>query len=201
VAHDDHPALRTSLRRGELLGLRWEDVDLVRGKLYVQHSYVRGEIELSRATPEPRYCDAGQGEKSLLPLLLRRTSWADLGTGNRYQAAGDPAVATWREPTAGDDVVDVRMKPKVAGPGMKDGRHTELPPRRCSSLPSSTSVWATDENWRLKIQHGRTYTTRRPRCDGRSRKWVVRCALGAVTTERRRRRSSRRSGSPTGRCG
>jgi integrase len=35
-------ALRTGLRRGELLGLRWEDVDLVRGKIQVQHSYVRG---------------------------------------------------------------------------------------------------------------------------------------------------------------
>jgi len=35
-------ALRTGLRRGELLGLRWEDVDLVNGKLYVRESYVRG---------------------------------------------------------------------------------------------------------------------------------------------------------------
>ena len=35
-------ALRTGLRRGELLGLRWEDVDLVRGRLFVQQSYVRG---------------------------------------------------------------------------------------------------------------------------------------------------------------
>lgn len=35
-------ALRTGLRRGELLGLRWEDVDLVNGRLYVCESYVRG---------------------------------------------------------------------------------------------------------------------------------------------------------------
>jgi integrase len=35
-------ALRTGLRRGELLGLRWEDVDLVNGRLYVCENYVRG---------------------------------------------------------------------------------------------------------------------------------------------------------------
>ena len=49
IAHAEGPwrtmiivALRTGLRRGELLGLRWEDVDLVRGRLFVQQSYVRG---------------------------------------------------------------------------------------------------------------------------------------------------------------
>jgi integrase len=42
-------ALRTGLRRGELLGLRWEDVDLVRGKLYVQQSYVRGVFGLPKS--------------------------------------------------------------------------------------------------------------------------------------------------------
>ena len=36
--------LRTGLRRGELLGLRWEDVDLVTGRLMVRQSIVRGRI-------------------------------------------------------------------------------------------------------------------------------------------------------------
>lgn len=35
-------ALRTGLRHGELLGLRWEDVDLVAGKLHVRQAIVRG---------------------------------------------------------------------------------------------------------------------------------------------------------------
>jgi hypothetical protein len=41
-------------------------------------------------------------------------------------AAGDPAVAMRREATAGDDAVDVWMKPQIASPGVKHGRHAEL---------------------------------------------------------------------------
>jgi len=37
-------ALRTGLRQGELLALRWEDVDLVAGRLVVRRSAVRGII-------------------------------------------------------------------------------------------------------------------------------------------------------------
>ncbi len=37
-------ALRTGLRHGELLGLRWEDVDLVAGKLLVRQSIVLGIV-------------------------------------------------------------------------------------------------------------------------------------------------------------
>lgn len=38
-------ALRTGLRRGELLGLRWEDVDLGRGRIRVVENYVRGQFK------------------------------------------------------------------------------------------------------------------------------------------------------------
>jgi integrase len=37
-------ALRTGLRQGELIGLRWEDVDLVAGRLLVRQSIVRGNV-------------------------------------------------------------------------------------------------------------------------------------------------------------
>lgn len=36
--------LRTGMRQGEMLGLRWQDVDLVAGRITVKQNYVRGEI-------------------------------------------------------------------------------------------------------------------------------------------------------------
>lgn len=36
-------AIMTGMRRGELLGLRWQDVDLDRGVLMIQHTLVRGK--------------------------------------------------------------------------------------------------------------------------------------------------------------
>ncbi len=37
-------ALRTGLRQGELLGLRWDDLDLVAGRLTVRRNIVRGRV-------------------------------------------------------------------------------------------------------------------------------------------------------------
>src|SRR5207253_1542873 len=37
-------ALSTGLRRGELLGLRWQDVGLLEQRLHVRQSFVRGEM-------------------------------------------------------------------------------------------------------------------------------------------------------------
>jgi integrase len=42
-------ALRTGLRRGELLALRWQDVDLHAGKLVVRQSVVRGIVDVPKS--------------------------------------------------------------------------------------------------------------------------------------------------------
>jgi integrase len=42
-------ALRTGLRRGELRALRWEDVDLVRGRLRVVQNYVCGQFKAPKS--------------------------------------------------------------------------------------------------------------------------------------------------------
>jgi integrase len=60
-------ALRTGLRRGELLGLRWEDVDLVNGRITVRESYVRGKFDTpppSRASRERSPSATKRGRRS-----------------------------------------------------------------------------------------------------------------------------------------
>jgi integrase len=44
-------ALSTALRRGELLGLRWQDVDLLDRKLHVRQQFVRNEITTPKSRP------------------------------------------------------------------------------------------------------------------------------------------------------
>lgn len=42
-------AVRTGLRRGELIALRWEDVDLVAGRLLVRFSATRGVVDVPKS--------------------------------------------------------------------------------------------------------------------------------------------------------
>jgi len=54
-------ALRTGMRQNEILGLRWDDVDLVRGQIHVRQGNWRGHINTpknhrSRVIPMSRQC-------------------------------------------------------------------------------------------------------------------------------------------------
>src|SRR5512140_1203090 len=42
-------AMRTGMRKGELLGLRWVDVDLAAGRINVRQSYVKGHLGLPKS--------------------------------------------------------------------------------------------------------------------------------------------------------
>ena len=46
------PAIGTGLRQGELLALRWSDVDLESGRLTVRHTLQRGTRELAEPKTE-----------------------------------------------------------------------------------------------------------------------------------------------------
>src|SRR4029077_19627910 len=75
-------ALRTGLRRGELLGLRWEDVDLVSGRLYVRESYVRGVF----GTPK-------SGKPREVPLSNQARQALETHRRARQALAGDERLA------------------------------------------------------------------------------------------------------------
>ena len=53
-------ALSTGLRRGELLGLRWEDVELLDRRLHVRQAFVRNEITTPKSKAGRRFVDFGE---------------------------------------------------------------------------------------------------------------------------------------------
>ena len=52
-------ALATALRRGELLALRWQDVELLDGRLQVRQAYVRGEFQAPKSRTSRRTLELG----------------------------------------------------------------------------------------------------------------------------------------------
>lgn len=81
-------AIRTGLRQGELLALRWEDVDFDAGKLTVAHTLTEG----SRTLAEPKT------EKSKRTLVLGAGAVAALREQHRRQLSDRIAAARkWRD--------------------------------------------------------------------------------------------------------
>jgi integrase len=52
-------ALSTGLRRGELLGLRWKDIELLDRRLVVNQSFVRGEMSTPKSRAGRRWVEFG----------------------------------------------------------------------------------------------------------------------------------------------
>jgi integrase len=67
-----HLALATGLRRAELLGLRWQDVDLDRGVLLVRQTgvWVDGKIKLQPRTKTPSSMRAVALDEGIVTLLI-----------------------------------------------------------------------------------------------------------------------------------
>ena len=59
-------ALSTGMRRGELLGLRWQDVELLDRRLHVRQAFVRNEITTPKSKAGRRVIDLGDVALSAL---------------------------------------------------------------------------------------------------------------------------------------
>ena len=65
-------ALGTGLRRGELLALRWRDVEMLTGRLRVRESLVRGRFQTPKSQASRRTIDLGPRTVAVL-----QEQWAD----------------------------------------------------------------------------------------------------------------------------
>jgi integrase len=59
-------ALGTALRRGELLALRWRDVELLEGRLHVRESLVRGRFQTPKSRTSRRTIELGPRTSAVL---------------------------------------------------------------------------------------------------------------------------------------
>lgn len=80
-------ALRTGLRRGELLGLRWEDVDLDRGRIRVVENYVRGQFKAPKSGKPREVPLSGEARAA---LAQHRERWGAVGKRVFCDAQGKP---------------------------------------------------------------------------------------------------------------
>jgi integrase len=66
-------ALSTGLRRGELLGLRWQDVELLERRLHVRQAFVRGEMTTPKSRAGRRVVELGDHAVAALEEQFQAT--------------------------------------------------------------------------------------------------------------------------------
>ena len=69
-------ALGTAMRRGELLGTRWRDVQLLEGRLHVREALVNGRVTTPKSRASRRLIELGPRTTELLADHYARTAFA-----------------------------------------------------------------------------------------------------------------------------
>ena len=132
-------AIATGMRQGELLGLRWQDVDLESGTVTVRHTLQRG----SRTLGEPKT------ESAKRTLRLATSAAEALGEHRRRQAEERLAAgASWRR---GDYVFSTRLGDPLHANNVRSAfrdqvRRAELPKQRFHDLRHACAT--------LLLEHG-----------------------------------------------
>jgi integrase len=130
-------ALATALRRGELLALRWADVELLDGRLTVRQAYVRGSFGTPKSRASRRTLELGPRAVGVLGEVYEES---------RYRAEESlvfchPALGTPLDPSK---LARDYMRPALARAGITkpfrpwhDLRHTSLTHEAAAGNPQA----------------------------------------------------------------
>lgn len=89
-------ALRTGLRVGELLALRWEDVDLVNARVMVRQTVYRGQLGSPKGGRERQVALSAEAVAVLRTLPSRFVKSYVFGTGREPLTPGEVKWPLWR---------------------------------------------------------------------------------------------------------
>ena len=91
-------AFWTGLRTGEQIGLRWENVDLERGVIFIRESIVNGRIAGTKTAGSNRTHELHPNGLAVLNRLPVRTDYVflDPATGQRWKYDGVPRERYWQ---------------------------------------------------------------------------------------------------------
>jgi integrase len=119
-------ALSTAMRRGELLGLRWRDVQLLEGHLNVREALVNGRVTTPKSRASRRLIELGPRAIELLAEHFARTAFS----GEDERVFCHPELGTPLDPSK---LVRAHLRPALVRAGITkplrafhDLRHTAL---------------------------------------------------------------------------
>ena len=118
-------ALGTALRRGELLGLRWQDVELLERRLHVRRSFVRGEM----VTPKSRAGRRTVGYGPVTAAALDEQWQASSYRADSDLVFGHPLLGTPLDPSKVSGYMRAALKRAAIEKSLRpwhDLRHTAL---------------------------------------------------------------------------
>lgn len=129
-------ALGTALRRGELLALRWRDVQLLDKLLTVRESYVRGEFQSPKSRTSRRTIELGPRAHAALQDQWQASAYR----GDDEIVFGHPLLGTPLDPSklSRDFMRPALAKAKITKPfrPWHDLRHTALTHEAAAGNPS-----------------------------------------------------------------
>ena len=117
--------LGTALRRGEVLGLRWKDIELLEGRLHVRQAYVRGQMTTPKSRASRRTIAIGPRTTGLLANWWQRTPFQ----GDDEHVFPNPNTGAPADPTKLSRYMRQALNHAGIHPGFRvfhDLRHTAL---------------------------------------------------------------------------